>query len=349
MLAKQLLLAVICVTPAFADDGPEAPGAPGNTEPTEPVRRAPTGTFSIGAGYNTDDSFIATASVTQSDLFGTGKLLSVDATLDAREARAEAHYSDPELLGTSYQLDVRAIMDAKQLYQFTRNAVGADVSLSHLIAPHTKWYVGYRLEHVKLDMQEEIIPPQEYDVGGLRVGVEYNTLDQPFLATHGSRVGSMIEYMSRDLGGDFEALHTKSYGETHQPLGLGLTLHLSGSMETTSDGVPVGEQLFFAGSSQIRGYRPNQVGPIDPTGHGAGSSLAFFGRAELELPVIRSAGLSLTGFADGGGMFGAHAGELAASTGFGVVWRSPIGPIGGYWAWTGQGGPTFLFGVGAGF
>jgi len=353
MFAKQILLAVLLVTPAFADDDPDSgAAAPGNTAPlvpVVPVRRAATGTFSVGAGYNTDDSFMFSAGVSQSDLFGTGKLLSLDAMVDGREQRFTARYVDPALFGTDYQLDARLIADDKQLYQFTRRSIGTNLELSHLIAPHLKWYAGYRLEHVKDVMDDPILPGDEHDVGAIRIGTELNTLDQPFLATRGSRVGTMIEYGSRELGGSFEMLHMKSYGETHQRLGS-LTLHLSGSMETVSgDELPIGEQLFFDGSSQIRGYRPNRVGPIDLTGHGTGSNMGLFGRAELELPVIRRVGLSVTGFADGGGMFGAHAGELAASTGFGVVWRSPIGPIGGYWAWTGQGGPTFVFGAGAAF
>lgn len=346
MFAKQLLLAVVVVTPALAEDGD---GAPGNTAPQEPVRRARTGTFSVGAGYNTDDSFTLGAGITQSDLFGTGKLLSLDAAISGREQKFSARYSDPELWGTDYQLDARLIADDKQLYQFTRRSVGVDLELSHLIAPNLKWYAGYRLEHVKDVMDNPNLAGDEHDVGAIRIGLERNTLDQPFMATRGTKIGTMMEYASRDLGGSFEMLHLKSYGETHQPMGRAI-LHLSGSMETvTGDGIPIGEQLFFDGSSQIRGYRPAHVGPIDLAGRGTGSNLAMFARAELEVPVIRSIGLSVSGFADGGGMFGAHAGELAASTGFGLIWRSPIGPIGAYWAWTGSGGPNFVFGIGTTF
>ncbi|HET9990278.1 MAG TPA: BamA/TamA family outer membrane protein, partial [Kofleriaceae bacterium] len=79
------------------------------------------------------------------------------------------------------------------------------------------------------------------------------------------------------------------------------------------------------------------------------STASLFGRAELELPVVRRVGLSVVGFADGGGLANARGGELAASTGFGIVWRSPIGPLGGYWAWTADRGPVFVIGAGANF
>lgn len=344
MLGKQLLLAGVLVTPAFADD--DVSNAPGNTAPQEPLRRARTGTFSVGASVNTDDGFGLGASVTQSDLFGTGKLLSLDAAVTAREQKFQARYLDPELFGTDYQLDTKLIADEKNLGVFARRSIGVDLELSHLIAPHLKWYAGYRLEHVKDIMVDPNLPGDEHDVGAIRIGLERNTLDQPFMATRGTKIGTMLEYASRDLGGSFEMLHLETYGETHQPIGGSMILHLSGSMETISgDNIPIGERLYFDGSSQLRGYRPAALGPRDQIG----SDVAMFGRAELEVPVIRSIGLSVSGFADAGMLAGAHDGELAASTGFGLIWRSPIGPIGAYWAWTGQGGPNFVFGFGTSF
>lgn len=345
MLAKIWIVVALVPALAYADDAPPA-AAPGNTEPTPPLRRAPTGTFQLGAGYATDDGFGAQASITQSDLIGTGKLLSLDAMIDEREQRFVARFVDPELFGSDFQLDARLVDDAKHLDGFTRQGAGITFELSRLVGPHTKWYAGYRLEHVTDEPDPTPAAPgaDVYDVAALRIGTEYNTLDQPFFATRGSRIGSLIEVGTPSLGSDIAFLHSKAYAETHQRLGA-FTLHLSGSMENVSGDLPLGEQLYFDGSSQIRGYAPNSVGPLGGITRGGTASL--FGRAELELPVVKRIGLSVTGFADGGGVATTATGELAASTGFGFVWRSPIGPIGAYWAWTADHGPAFVFGAGA--
>jgi len=348
MLAK-LCVVLACVPAlAYADDDPQSQ-APGNTDPVAPLRRAPTGTFQIGVGYATDDGFGANASITQSDLFGAGKLLSLDATIDEREQKLVTRFVDPELFGSELQLDARLVTDDKHLDNFTRESAGVNLELSHLVGPHTKWYVGYRLEHVTDEPDPTPAAPgaDVYDVAALRIGTEYNTLDQPYFATRGSRIGSMLEVGTPSLGSDISFLHSKAYAETHQQLGA-FTLHLSGSMENISgSNLPLGEQLFFDGSSQIRGYAPNSVGPLG--GVTRGGTASFFGHAELELPVVKRVGLSVTGFADGGGVATQANGELAASTGFGLVWRSPIGPIGAYWAWTADHGPAFVFGAGAHF
>src|SRR3569833_3138610 len=231
MLAKLGLVLALCSGIAYADDDPPST-APGNTPPADPapppppLRRAPTGTFQIGVGYATDDGFGASASVTQSDLFGTGKLLSLDAMLDEREQRFQARFVDPELFGSDFQFDARAIADDMHLDGFTRECAGINLELSHLVGPHTKWFVGYRLEHVTDEPDATPTAPgtdlyDVYDVAALRIGTEYNTLDQPFLAPRGSRIGSMIEVGTPSLGSDISFLHTKAYAETHQRRGAG--------------------------------------------------------------------------------------------------------------------------------
>jgi outer membrane protein insertion porin family len=369
MVAKQLLVAALLVVlvgrvraqpapPSAQPDDEAASTAPGNTEPVPiPVpknRRAATGTFGLGLGYNSDDGFIAVANVTQSDLFGTGKLLSLDAMIDERAQRLEARYVDPELAGTSFQLDATAYSDLRRYNGFDREAVGTSVQLSHMIAPHVKAFAGYRFEHVTMNPSDPSVaelPAGEYNLAAVRAGVEYNTLDQPFLATRGTRIGSYLEVAAPQLGSDVSMIHTKSYAETHHALGP-MILHVGGSFETVSgrDGLPEGELLHFDGSSQIRGFAPNAFGPSDPGGRVIGGTMAFYGHTDLELPLSRRLGISAVGFVDGGGLFDGSSGELGASTGLGFLWRSPIGPIGAYWAWPSlHDSPKFIFGVGTTF
>ena len=368
MNAKQLMVAATLVVlvgsvraqpaPPSAQPDDEASSAPGTVTPVvepSPTRRARTGTFSIGAGYNTDDGFGAAADITQSDLFGTGTLLSLDAKLDERRQRAELRYSDPELAGTSFQLDATLYSQRDQYNGFARDGVGTQLMLSHLIAPHVKAFAGYRFEHVNLQ-PDGPVPPLDitsatYNLATLRAGVEYNTLDQPFLATRGSRVGTYLEVAAPELGSDVTLVHTKAYAETHHALGP-MILHVGGSFETVTGygGLPEGELLHFDGSTQLRGFAPNAFGPRDDAGRVVGGTMAAYGHADLELPLSRHYGISAVGFVDGGGLFDAHAGELGASTGVGFLWRSPIGPIGAYWAWPSLSGPPkFIFGVGTAF
>lgn len=370
MVAKQRLIAVSLVVlvghvraqpapPSAQPDDEATSTAPGNIAPVAqpapapPNRRPATGTFGLGVGYGTDDGFIATANVTQSDLFGTGKLLSLDAMVNERAQRFEGRYVDPELAGTNFQLDATIYGDLRTYAGFDRQAAGTSVALSHVIARHVKAYAGYRIEHVEMNPDDPTVvddPRGTYNVAAVRAGVEYNTLDQPLLATRGSRIGSYLEVAAPELGSEVSMVRGKSYAETHHAVGP-MILHVGGSFETVTgyDGLPEGELLHFDGSSQLRGFAPNAFGPRDATGRVIGGTMAFYGHTDLELPLSRRYGVSAVGFVDGGGLFGTSAGELGASTGLGFLWRSPIGPIGAYWAWPSlHDGPKFLFGVGSG-
>ncbi|MFT3692738.1 MAG: BamA/TamA family outer membrane protein [Kofleriaceae bacterium] len=325
----------------------------------------PTGSFAIGAGYNTDDGFGAQASVTQTDLFHMGKLLSLDAMIDAREQRFVMRYSDPEFLGTSLQLDALLFNDTKHFDGFWHDRVGSQVGLSKLVAPHLKMYGAFVFEHDTDTVDDGITDPNlqaaGYDVASLRAGLEYNTLNAPPSgdggATRGTRIGSYLEVGSPSLGGEQyeQFIHTRSYGETHHALVGGLRVNAYGSFETMDAGengyLYPGQLLQFDGSSQLRGYAPNTFGPVDGDGMHTGANMAAFGRVELEHSLFGHSGLSGVAFLDGGVMANAQRqGEAAMTTGFGIVWHSPIGPIGGYWAWDKLSGkPSFVFGVGSMF
>lgn len=320
----------------------------------------PTGTFGVGAGYNTDDGFIASASVTQTDLFHTGKLLSLDARLDEREQRFVARYSDPAFLGTSLQLDARLTADLAHHDGYWHDTAGASLGLSKIIAPHVKIYGQWRIEHDHDHPDDGVIDPnvasREYSISALRGGVEYNSLDRAVDPTNGSRIGSYIELGSPAFGyadTNEQLVHTRTYGETHHALAGSLRVNAYGSFETLDAAgngyLYPGQLLQFDGSSQLRGYAPDRFGPRDAWGTHTGANLAAFGRVELEAPLFGHSGLSGVAFVDGGLMANnQRQGEMAATTGFGLIWHSPIGPIGGYWAWDKLSGkPSFVFGVGS--
>ena len=115
MTAMQTIVSasLVIAIPLLAHAEPEE-RPPGEVQPAKlPLipKRKPTGTFEVGAGYSTDDSFRFHARIAQSSLFGTGKQLSLTAGLDKRRQDFVLAYVDPALLGTRRD-DPDAITDA---------------------------------------------------------------------------------------------------------------------------------------------------------------------------------------------------------------------------------------------
>jgi outer membrane protein assembly complex protein YaeT len=100
----------------------------------------------------------------------------------------------------------------------------------------------------------------------------------------------------------------------------------------TIEDLPASERFFAGGDSTIRGFALDSVGTprtITPTGFPRGGNAMLLLNGELRVPVWGDLGAAF--FADGGNVFERTTqidlGELRGSLGFGVRYRSPIGPV----------------------
>jgi len=96
--------------------------------------------------------------------------------------------------------------------------------------------------------------------------------------------------------------------------------------------LPASERFFTGGDTTIRGFAVDSVGTpetITPRGFPRGGNGLLILNAELRIPVWKDFGAAL--FSDGGNVFERvtdfDPSELRGSVGFGVRYRSPIGPI----------------------
>lgn len=327
---------------------------PDELKPEEP--KPPTGTFMLGAGFSTDEGFIASAAIAQDNLFNTGTHLSLRARLSARRQLFVLRFADPDVLGTRLGLGFDLYNDARERPGFERRAAGTGLTLSLPIAGKLRGFVGYRIEEVEVAQLGPIarsvqpLPPLTGGlISALRTGLVYDTLDRRDAPLRGTNIGASIEVADRRLGSDLQFTRTDAWAQHHQPLGP-LTLHVAGSLSTITGpgGTPRSERLFLDSAHEIRGYSPLAFGPVDSLGTPVGGDAKLLGSIELEVPLVRRIGLSAVGFADAGGLFDRNgSGQVGSSLGFGLLWRSPIGVLRFNWAFTDGGKPAFVFGIGA--
>ena len=104
-----------------------------------------------------------------------------------------------------------------------------------------------------------------------------------------------------------------------------------GETELIED-LPASERFFAGGDNSIRGFALDTVGApntISAQGFPKGGNAVVILNVELRVPVWREVGMAL--FVDGGNVFNRVTeldfGELRGSTGFGLRYRSPIGPV----------------------
>jgi outer membrane protein insertion porin family len=353
------LAIVFASTPSRADDPDDATVHPAPESDPPPPKRTPTGSFQLGAGFSSDEGFIARATISQSNLFNTGRGLMLSSEIGALHQSFVLQYDVP--LGDGFDLrgDLYAI--ERKYPGFDRKGEGPSLTLGKQLGRSTRAFVHYRLEEVDVtpdasNTASRMAMPLNLGNGliaSLGAGIAYDTRDG--LGLHGDRLELFAESADPRLGSDYQFMRAGVVGDHAQPLGpFTLRLHGHATYIETRDprGVPLSERLFQDGYGDVRGYGMGSIGtPL-------GDNFEAIGRAELELPVLPSLGISVAGFADAGlryntdASFGPVASTLYRSVGASLIWRSPIGPLRFDWALPldAKGNSrSFLFNLGFGF
>ena len=120
---------------------------------------------------------------------------------------------------------------------------------------------------------------------------------------------------------------------------------LGGIWSTDGQIIPFIHRYRAGGINSVRGYTWFSLGPTirnirsdDPTAGDdtlvIGGTQSWVNNLEIESPIVKAAGISAVVFFDAGNAFGDPTGNgalnplrLRTSVGFGVRWRSPIGPL----------------------
>ncbi len=276
------------------------------------------GYFQLGAGYSTDEGFLATAAIDQPDLFHTGNELGLFAHITERHQRFDALFRDPHVLGGTLTLDL--YNDVKQMPGFTRQAVGFSMRQSEQLTEHVSAWVGWRIANITSDgvtlTRGAPVPLAPGTMQMISTGIAYTT-QRLQLGAYG------------ETGGGFQRVG--AWGALHQPLGP-FVLHAGGDVTAVTPNAPLTEWQMLEGGSDVRGYAPGALGL---------ATWKAVGHASLELPISHD--VSLEGFGDAAQLGSMH----ALSAGYGLIWKSPIGPIHADVAYPVDGPPQFFISLGA--
>ncbi len=341
------------------------------------VKEKPTGSLSVGGGYSSVNGAEAVASVSESNLFGQGKRVSLSGILGERVTRFDLRYADPYLFDTSYSLDLHAfnIQQSFRTFQgFDEDARGANVGVGRRLFEEVRGSLTYGYERVRIFNLAADVPSliraQEgaSETSSLTLGFVRDTVDNRFEPTRGLRLSSTTKWAGTFLGGTHSFVKQMGEASYFHPLFWKVVGHLRGVIGYVSSldeifgkpvrDVPVAERFFLGGIGSIRGYRNFSVGPVDPaTGGRLGGTQMFFTNVEALFPLYDPINLKGLVFFDAGNTFSEDEHfELSfrTSAGMGLRFTTPVGPIRVEWGYKlnrkpGEGSNAFHFTIGAVF
>ena len=109
------------------------------------VVERPTGSFSFGAGFSSQDGAVITGSLSQSNLFGRGYATNLSVDYGRRSQRFFLNLVDPYFLGSTYSLSTTASSTLLNFADFEQEQVGIDVIAGHALTEdaRTRGFLRY--------------------------------------------------------------------------------------------------------------------------------------------------------------------------------------------------------------
>lgn len=322
------------------------------------VTERPTGSLSLGAGYSSSDGIILSGGFAQNNVFGTGKSFSVDVNTSKSNRRAAVSLTEPfitpEGISRSIDLSLRRYDmdedDAAEDVVYETKAAG--VSWGIPFTEYDRVFFGARWESTQIKECTEKSPfrYQDYvrqygdDPHAIlaTIGWARDSRDNALAPTRGTyqRLNGEVALPVLDL-----RYYRLNYQLQHYyPLTKSITLAFNGEVgygDSYGDkDYPFFKNFYVGGIGSVRGYEGSSLGPHDTNGDkvGGSASLNFNFEALMPLP---GADRTLRGFVffDGGTSWGNEyingqrqdrridLGDMRYSTGFGIAWISPLGPL----------------------
>ena len=169
------------------------------------VVERPTGSFSFGAGYSSQDGLVGTASLAQSNLFGRGYAVNLSVDIGSRTDRYVASISDPYFMGTTFSLSGSIYITDMNYESFRMNQKGISLYIGHSLAEDNSatgsLSYSWRSRSVEQVFGRNAAAPiyrQEYNgnESASIIGLSFNrdTRDDRFSATRGTNFGATVQY-----------------------------------------------------------------------------------------------------------------------------------------------------------
>ncbi|RYZ66808.1 MAG: outer membrane protein assembly factor BamA, partial [Proteobacteria bacterium] len=210
------------------------------------VGERPTGTFQVGAGFSSIESFIATAQVQQANLFGTGQSLSIQGQVSGLRQLINIRWFEPYFLDTNFSASVD-LFDQLRIYNdFSQSSLGGSLTFGYpLIDPTVRAFIAYNLQQDKvstattstfLGTASSVSVFQRLPLANLfnygitssiRPTISYDSRDNRLFPTSGVYLSGSVELASSLLGSENQFVRYRTTGRFYYPLGAGFVLKLN--------------------------------------------------------------------------------------------------------------------------
>ncbi len=349
----------------FDEVSVQTPAVPGTTDQVDvnlTVKERRTGNLMLGAGFSSSEKVVLSGSVSQENLFGSGKALSLDLNTSKSGRTLGLSFTDPYYTvdGVSFGYDVyHRTYDPSRVSSISRYkqvSTGGGLRIGYPIAEEDRINFGLAIDRTQITTFADS-PKQykdfciDYSCSGSDPanGIGKVTVNS-LVATAGWARDSRDSFIYPRAGVYQRAFaevaippgklkYSKlSYQYQHWfPIGRDQALMLNADLGWAKGHggkpMPFYKNFYVGGIGSVRGFEQGTIGPKED-GESIGGTRQIVANAEYYFP-LPGTGLDrsfrVSWFVDAGYVWGEGAkvnfSDVRYSTGIGFAWSSPIGPL----------------------
>lgn len=312
------------------------------------VEEKSTGAISLGAGFSSSVGAIGEIEITESNFLGRGQRVSLKFQLAAERSTVDFSFTEPYFLDREIAagFDIFHVsQDLQDTSSYDTERTGFGLRAGYPITDDLSQSWGYTFRRAKVtDVDTNastLVQAQEGTeyLSQVSHNINYDKRDSSLTPTEGYQVALKTD--AAGLGGTLKHLRNTLRGATYYEVADEWVITVGGKAGYI---VGLGEDVdilerFYIGGDDLRGFATRGVGPRDTaTDDALGGEWMYTGSLELGFPLGLPAELGVNGrvFTDLGSSGQLEptnstvkdTGSLRVSTGVGVTWVSPFGPLG---------------------
>lgn len=330
---------------------PVVPGQPDQVDVNVDLEELPAGQLIAGLGYSQADGVAFNAEISQDNFLGTGKKVSLAFKTASAQQHYEISYTNPfytvDGVSRGFTFSHKSV-DFSELdsadYNINDTSLGVNFGIP--LSEFNRFSFSSTLHST--DFKAGTLASSEVVAWEQAEGNSYNNLDLSAFWASDTRdsaliptTGSITRLAAESTvpGSTLNYFKLNAKHRHFWPMYGDLVFSLNGelgygdSYGNTLE-LPFYNNFFVGGPSSVRGYAARSIGPRDnnDTGEPLGGNFKVLTNAEFYVPSpIYSDTMRLVAFADAGTVLNTSNdidwGEMRYSTGLGLSWMSPVGPL----------------------
>ncbi|TQR31281.1 outer membrane protein assembly factor BamA [Campylobacter sp. MIT 99-7217] len=304
------------------------------------VKEASTGSISGGIGYGSTDGLLLNASLSDSNIFGSGmkSIISIDKSDTTLSGRIGL--TNPRLRDSQFSLGGNLYANDYDWNNYSEKNRGFDVTLGRQFARYYHAALTYNFEKDDIYALSDTLLATGYELGrstksSITPSIGFNNTDDYYLPRSGIIASTALEFAG--VGGDQKFISSSTSFNFYQGLkdfiNVDLIYRYKANFYKVWDRgkLPINQRIYLGGINSIRGFDSRSVSPKNIYGYEYGGTIAFTNSAELSFPLIDRIKLRGALFFDyginGKENLNVHESIHRYSTGVAIEWITPIGPL----------------------